>query len=316
MPLTAIEIPYTTEEEWLGLRREGLGASDVAAAFGLSNFQSPYSLYMEKSGELPNAAPSESMLWGRRLEGAILDEWEVRSGLFAVKRGSLWYHSKDAAWARATVDAMGSETGEIFSTVVGSGFEPVYFPPITDTRPLFVVEVKTDFETWEQVPDQYVLQVNWQMHVTGLIEHPAQVVLLPASRRLKIYEVEYDRGLAEEAAVAGKEFWQRVLERRPPPIDGHPATATTIGRLHPPDRAEGDVELDGDVVRAIADLKRLKARVKGLDEDKAKLENVIKEAIGDATDGYYDGKLVATWRKSHNSGYTVAPFDKRTLLLK
>jgi putative phage-type endonuclease len=301
MPLTAIRIPYTTEEEWLGLRKEGLGASDVAAAFGLSNFQSPYSLYMEKVGELPDAVPSESMLWGRRLEGAILDEWEVRTGLYAIKRGSLWYHSKDAAWARATVDGMAAESRADIAN---------------DPDPLFVVEVKTDFETWDEVPDQYVLQVNWQMHVTGLVEHPAQVVLLPASRRLKIYEVEYDEGLAEEAAVAGKEFWQRVLDKRPPPIDGHPATATTIGRLHPPERAEGEVELDFEVVKAINDLKRLKERVKGMDEDVTKLENVIKDAIGDATDGYYEGKLMVTWRRSDVKGYTVAPRSQRTLLLK
>lgn len=41
-----------SREEWLALRRQGIGGSDVAAILGLSKFKTQQELWMEKTGRL------------------------------------------------------------------------------------------------------------------------------------------------------------------------------------------------------------------------------------------------------------------------
>jgi predicted phage-related endonuclease len=179
-----------------------------------------------------------------------------------------------------------------------------------------VVEVKTNFSAWDEVPDHYKLQANWQMFVTGLTEVPAEIILLPANKRLKTYTHEYDEDLADAALEAATRFWGWVQDHRPPPIDGHAATASTLAGLYPPDRAGGEVEVDLKVAAAVVELRSLKARLENLTDEKARLENVIKAALGDATEAYYKGGVIATWRSQHRKESTIKASDFRVLRLR
>jgi putative phage-type endonuclease len=65
-----------SEQEWLELRRKGLGGSDVATAMGLSPWKSPMQLYLEKTGEIdPEPLTSEVVYWGTVLESVIANRF-------------------------------------------------------------------------------------------------------------------------------------------------------------------------------------------------------------------------------------------------
>lgn len=57
-----------SREDWLRQRRKSIGGSDAAAIVGLSVWASPYSLWAEKTGKLPDKADNEAMRQGRDLE--------------------------------------------------------------------------------------------------------------------------------------------------------------------------------------------------------------------------------------------------------
>ena len=59
--------------EWQAFRTtvQGIGASEAAAALGLSPWKSPYSLYLEKVGEIDGPEENEHMAWGRKMEPLI-----------------------------------------------------------------------------------------------------------------------------------------------------------------------------------------------------------------------------------------------------
>ena len=293
MPLNGIRVPYTDEADWLEKRRAGIGASQIAAALGLDPYTSQYSLWAEKTGELPPGDPSEPMLWGRRLEAAILDEWESRNQpLQARERGSMFRHHYET-WATCTTDGVAYEGDD----------------------PLFPVQVKTGFVGWDEIPDHVALQVNWEQYVTGLIEHPAKVVLLPASRKLLEYDHEYDVDLTVSVLAGIGEFRSWVERRVPPPVDASGSTAHALAQRFLGNVGE-EVELEGVEVQLVRDLLAAKESAKLAQERVGLLENRVKEAMGNAEVATFQGRTLATWKRQTRKGYVVEPSEFRRLLVK
>lgn len=74
-----------TTEAWHALRAENVGASEVAALFGLSPYVSRFTLWHQKAGKVARPEfSSERMEWGNLLEGPIATHiaakqgWEIR----------------------------------------------------------------------------------------------------------------------------------------------------------------------------------------------------------------------------------------------
>jgi len=76
-PRSALRLISTKElprEEWLEVRKQGIGSSDAAAAVGLNPYKSQLELWLEKTGRdtgLPKTDPDDeesAMYWGNVLE--------------------------------------------------------------------------------------------------------------------------------------------------------------------------------------------------------------------------------------------------------
>ena len=70
-----------SHEEWLELRRKGIGSSEVATILGLNPFDTPYLLWRRKRGELAEEPESEAMLMGHMLEDVVAKRWQRETGL-------------------------------------------------------------------------------------------------------------------------------------------------------------------------------------------------------------------------------------------
>ena len=73
VPYRALRLANTKDmerEEWLKVRKKGIGSSDAAAAIGLNPYKSQLELWMEKTGrdkELPKPDPNDDstpIFWG------------------------------------------------------------------------------------------------------------------------------------------------------------------------------------------------------------------------------------------------------------
>lgn len=65
---TMIPIGNLSRNEWLQLRKNGIGGSDAGAICGLNPYASPLSVYMDKTGGLEEKEDNEAMRQGRDLE--------------------------------------------------------------------------------------------------------------------------------------------------------------------------------------------------------------------------------------------------------
>ena len=81
----AIRLASTTDlsrDQWLAIRKLGLGSSDAAEAVGLSPYKCPLSLWLEKTGrkEPEDISHKEAVLWGIELEPVLEQVYAKRSG--------------------------------------------------------------------------------------------------------------------------------------------------------------------------------------------------------------------------------------------
>jgi putative phage-type endonuclease len=279
--------------EWLAWRKLGIGASDIAALIGMSKYASPMSIWTDKLGLSPMDEDNDYLEYGRRAEPMLVGYFEDRNpGLFVVDCQARIVHP-EVPWHRATLDG--------------------YVVEHPDGGPLGVVEFKTTgFDVWDEIPDAYACQVQWQMHCTGT-SHAWFGVL--HNRKFCTYEVERDdRAIATLTEVADR-FWNdHVLAEKPPPADAHKATADALAAAYP-DPVEGAAAPLDDVADALAERARIKAVQSDAKVDLARAENAIKAALGNAEVGTIGGEPVLTWKKQHRDGYTVKPTTYRALNL-
>lgn len=293
-----IAAPDISREDWLAVRRRGIGGSDVSALVGLNKYKSPYVLWMEKRGEwADDSEQSEAAYWGNALEGVVAEEFAKRTGLTVKRTPGTFQHPVHE-----------------FMLVNPDGF--VYDP---DGGGEALLECKTtsvyNEDDWEddQLPYAAALQVQHALEVMGL--NKAYVPALIGGQRLVIVEVERDQELIDMLIEREQEFWRRVVENDPPDIDGGEATGRFLNQLYEvePDKT---IELPDSIRELAAQREQADIAFKAAEARKSEINNRIKLLLGDAEVGTLAGKTVVTWKQSEKQGYTVAPSIVRTLLLK
>lgn len=270
-------------DEWYEWRRNGIGASEIAGIMGQSPWSSPWSIWAHKVGLLKdtNDGGTDSMQFGTDLEPVIAAWFTRETGLY-VAGEQTWGVEPDLKWARATLDGFVSESGN-------------------GTEPVGVFEAKYDGDSpWETVPAHYVMQVQWQMFVTGLPHAWLACMHLPFGRpAFQVYEVERDDSLISEMRTAGERFWkQHVVTGDPPATDGHQATTAALRDVYGDAGDARDVRtVTVDTEAAVNILRVLKAQAKDVKTEIAELENAVKAELADCTEGVDgDGQLIVSWR--------------------
>jgi putative phage-type endonuclease len=255
----------------LAERRTGVGASDVAAALGLSPFCTPLKLYQQKRGEIEPDEENLPMRYGNHVEPFVLREFALKHPQFEIV---------------ASPDTMRHANGVMLAHL------DAWMPKKAN------VQVKTarTREGWgdsgsADVPLSYLLQVQAEMMVANL--PVSWVPTLFGGADYDEFVVEADRELQEmiEAGVMG--FWQRVKDGEPP----EPVTVDdAIERWGSKSTAAKVVATDV-VVNAITNLKQAKAAVNQAQEDEDGFKVIVLKALGESdTLVDVDGKVLATWR--------------------
>jgi putative phage-type endonuclease len=263
--------------EWLELRRGVLGASEAAAALGVSPYQTPVELWQRKVGLMNDQDESEAMRWGNLLEPVILAEYQHRTGRVVAATQEFRVHPGYPCLA-ATLDAR-CEDGRLVEVKTANAWAKEWGDEQTD-----------------EVPEPYLIQVAQQMAVTGAAV--ADVAVLIGGQRLKVYTVERNEGLIGRVVAGGLRFWGCV-ERREPPTWGR-MDAEALAVLHPD--CTGEAPWSPEDAEAVAEFVRQYEVDKGfvkLAEDRLDhLKGQILAAMGDARTGRLpDGRSVRRFRQ-------------------
>ncbi len=205
-------IPVTDGSHWKHLRSKHIGASEVAALFGLSPWLTRWQLYMLKTGRLPDVFENTSMTQGKHFEPAIASYAQERFGiqLRKVRR----YLSSD------TVPGMGAS---LDYEQYGDGA----LVPTELKWSLFGDGWEYESDELTAIPDAYMLQVQHQIACAGV---PGGQIIAFVGSDLKRMVIPRNERLvaAIEAAVA--EFWADVAAGREPPVD-FTVDAEAVSRL-------------------------------------------------------------------------------------
>jgi len=221
---------YRDREEWLALRREGIGSSDCSAVLGMGKYGTPFSVWLDKTGRATADDENEAMLWGTLLEPVIRAELGKRLGVEVEECTTL--RSRDRSWQLYNPDGIIQSANAL-------------------------VEIKNTSEwlssEWVpgEVPDHAELQVNHGMAVTGA--DGAYVAGLIGGNRLVWEYVPRNDRLIDIIIAAEEHFWQSfVLADVEPPIDGSAVTASAIDQRWPRRFDEIEETDDQERIAAIA----------------------------------------------------------------
>lgn len=204
--------PVKDRSDWLRWRREGIGASDVGAILGMSPWASPMSVYYDKLGLVEDDTPTEAMEWGSILEDPIARKFERSEGLY-VDHEQLPVYDREHPHRRCTLDGM------VYETPLDKG-------PGVGALGLLQIKCSRD-RPWDEVPDAYALQVQYEMGVVGIERE--WLAVLHGGNQFRTYEFEFDPTLFAMVARVVDRFWtDNVVAENPPPADGSDATTEAL----------------------------------------------------------------------------------------
>jgi putative phage-type endonuclease len=296
-------IDYETREAWLAARSTGIGASESAALFGVSRWDTLTTLWARKTGRLTtqDAEQTKQLKWGIRLEPAIAAGYEEDSGRKLVRAGqyAVAQHSQ-LPFMAATPD--------------------YWIVSAHDRTGAGLVEIKNVgiwiAKHWDDgVPPYVEIQAQHQMACTG--RDYVTVMPLFGGNDDRPLDIERNQAFIDELEVQCDWFWGFVKRDEAPPVDGSERTLEAIKKLHPADNGE-QVDLPTDALDWWAQLEGAKATIKGAETMKTDADAHLRDAIGDATYGLLpDGRRLSLKTSSNPGGeHIVAPYTYRTLRLE
>ena len=100
IPLTGV-----SHEQWLKLRKTGIGGSDAGAVCGLNPYSSAMKVFQDKISDTVEEADNETMRIGHDLEDYVAKRFTEATGL-KVRKSNFMYRSKEHPYMLADVDRL------------------------------------------------------------------------------------------------------------------------------------------------------------------------------------------------------------------
>ena len=200
-----------THKDWLHFRTRGLGASDIGAVLGFSDYCSPMQKFDEKISLIPKPKfENLSMFLGKRAENLNAEMWEYWDGsvegmmknfydgkkVRRCRRINAYIQNPKYDWLFVSLDRIINKHGN-----VGEG----------------ALELKNlssyEAEKWENgIPTTHLLQVQTQCLVAGF--EYGELAIKQDDRNYNVYTFERNDAICEQIIDQTHDFWQRVKQAR------------------------------------------------------------------------------------------------------
>lgn len=296
--------PFSSREEFLAVRdmlhkEHRLGGSEVGTAAGLNEYESPRRMYERMIGRLPTPDISSK----QAIKDGILGE-ENCARKFEERTGKKVHRVNSVMTSDAAPHLFASIDRKVEDEDAG-------------------LECKTASAlNWDKfiggkLPDHYVQQVKTYLKVTGWkrwyvyvwISHCAEYCYIYTTDITEIdnkpdycdamyYITPMDLDDTEETAANW--FNNHIVPKMPPECNGHKDETAAIKELFPEAEQSKCVDILSITATELDRLDELKAKVKAAEQDIAAIENSLRDALGDASEGYV-GERKITYRNNKPS---------------
>lgn len=271
-----------TGEEWLLLRKNGIGGSDAGAVCGLDPYVSSMDVYLDKTQDAEAESHmgeqgKEAVRLGRDLEDYVAGRFMEETGLKVRKSHKMYCHEK-YPFMTANVDRLivGKESGGI------TGLECKTAGPYMA-------------EKWRNgnIPAHYLAQCHHYMAVLGAGAWYIAVLVL--GKEFRWMRIERDEEIIRDLVQIEKSFWEdHVLAGILPEPDGSRAADRFISSRFRESRQDLSIPLEGFDER----LKRrmeIEEEMERLTREKQQIEQEVKAFMQDA-ECAENGQFLVSWK--------------------
>ena len=257
-----------SNEEWLRLRKTGIGGSDAGSICGVNPFGSPMKVYYDKTSSNIEELDNEAVRQGHDLEDYVAQRFMEATGL-KVRRSNFMYRSTEYPFMIADVDRL----------VVGEDAG---------------LECKTasayNTDKWKDgnIPLHYIMQCYHYMAVTGKRTWYIAAVIL--GREFTYRKLVWDDDLIAQMISVEKNFWENhVLPRVLPSPDGSDICNDILNEYFHSARKGSSIKLDGfdDKLKRRAEIME---QIEQLKQEQGMIEQEVKLYMKDneyASSGNY-----------------------------
>lgn len=245
-------------------RSKFLGGSDAAGVLGLSRWDTPLSIWAEKTGQfIRPEVESEAAELGKELEDYVAKRFERKTGLKAVRSSATVFHEK-YGYLGANVDRLieGEDAG---------------------------LECKTasawKSKEWEgeEIPQEYLIQCHHYMMVTGKARW--HIAVLIGNQDFKWKLIERDEKMIAEMLRREVDFWENYVAPVVMPLQITKYDEPILSGLFPVANEGKSIALPDEVNIIIENLTAYKQDAKNIDGLIEQAENELKAHLAEAESG-------------------------------
>lgn len=268
-----------TKAEWLALR--GIGGSTVGAIMGFSTFDTPYTVWARLITGEQKEFTNNDVEFGTFMEPVIRACFakmirKATGRKIRVTRNPNVMRSLEYPFLTANID------GDIDDPIEGLG----------------VLEVKTagsfnkGFNNGE-IPDSYYAQIQYYMWFT---ERKYAYIAYLKDKRFDYARIDRNEGFINSMLETVLKFWNDyVLTNTPPPMLGGKTESEMLSEKY----GVSDPEKVVDLTRmkdTVDEIRLIKETISRFEKDKGRLENEIRDALGEAEVGLLGDTDRVTWK--------------------
>lgn len=272
-----------TRDEWLDIRKGGIGSSEVGTILGLNPFETPYQLWRRKLGMDQPIEENFAMKAGHYLEDAVslFFRDETNASIIKSSAGDWIMRDNDRPYLQVSPDRTFWREGDRHNEA-NKG----------------ILECKTTQRAIDadDIPSHWLCQVCYQIGVAGY-EHGA-IAWLTQGRTFGYKTIEHDPEFYAYMVDSIERFWtDNIIGGKEPAA----INAADIILKYPKEFSGKAIEADEELFGTIGRLKEVNQILKEFKDEKDKLEESIKMMIADAESVIRGGATLATWKANKDS---------------
>lgn len=277
-----------THEEWLQLRATGIGSSDVGTILGVNPFDTPFQLWLRKTGKAKPKEENFAMRLGHILEPAVAELYEQESGNKVDK-------TTEGDWC-----AKNSSEEFLIASPDRICFDK------EDANKRILLECKTTRKSVDvdNIPASWFCQVQYLMYVLELDR--AAIAWLKNGQDFGYKHVLHDKKFCEFMLEKVRKFWFNNIkqDKAPEAINGDDIA------LKYPMSVKGKIKQATDELRASYDrLQTIQQQLSELTAEKESIIDAMKIATSDAEQLCYGDKVLGVFRGGQPTQKTF--FDEK-----
>jgi putative phage-type endonuclease len=276
-------------EDWLKYRDLGIGASDAAAAVGMSKYKTPFELYQEKRHEVEpeDLSENENVEMGILLEPVVAELFERRTGKRVEFVHAILQHP-EYPWMLANLDRRVVGERAVLECKTANAFAQMRGDDWGDP------EAEPD-----AVPTEYLIQVQHQLAVTGL--DVAYIGVLFGGLKMRVYTINRDDAMIATLIALESGFWDKVQSG----IEPDAINSEDVRRKFPTSNEGSPIMATAEAYADVQRYAELKAEIKLAEDQLDTLYTRIGNFMGEHDEIRVGDRLVMTWKTQHKKAYTA-----------